>query len=174
MICTKYRNRISGKICCAPSQPKSPQNHRILRRFLWFSDLFSRVYFCDFLLTQTVTHTGKCPETTGERRRGVSSDPNVVRVENVLGHWTANAQAPGTATITVTAPDGRTGSVTITVQSAIPSSPAGESTAALTDNMAIRLELVRLINQTRVANGAAELPVSEALMNAAQACSNQR
>ena len=104
----------------------------------------------------------------------VSSDPNVVRVENVLGHWTANAQAPGTATITVTAPDGRTGSVTITVQSAIPSSPAGESTAALTDNMAIRLELVRLINQTRVANGVSELPVSEALMNAAQACSNQR
>ena len=104
----------------------------------------------------------------------VSSDPNVVRVENVLGHWTANAQAPGTATITVTAPDGRTGSVTITVQSAIPSSPAGESTAALTDNMEIRLELVRLINQTRVANGVSELPVSEALMNAAQACSNQR
>ena len=103
----------------------------------------------------------------------VSSDPNVVRVENVLGHWTANAQAPGTATITVTAPDGRTGSVTITVQSAIPSSPAGESTAALTDNMAIRLELVRLINQTRVANGVAELPVSEVLMNAAQACSDQ-
>ncbi|MDE7262163.1 MAG: CAP domain-containing protein, partial [Oscillospiraceae bacterium] len=45
----------------------------------------------------------------------VSSDPAVVRVGNVLGRWTATAQGPGTAVITVTAPDGRAGSVTITV-----------------------------------------------------------
>ncbi len=34
--------------------------------------------------------------------------------------------------------------------------------------------MIRLINQTRKANGVSELPVNEALMNAAQACSNQR
>ncbi len=104
----------------------------------------------------------------------VSSDPAVMRVENVLGHWTAKAQAPGKATVTVTAPDGRTGSVTITVEAAAPSSPAGESSAALTDNMEIRQEMIRLINQVRRENGVAELPVNEALMDAAQTCSNRR
>lgn len=74
----------------------------------------------------------------------------------------------------VTAPDGRTGSVTITVESATPAAPAQESSASLTDNMEIRQELIRLINQTRKANGAAELPVNEALMNAAQAISDKR
>ena len=34
--------------------------------------------------------------------------------------------------------------------------------------------MIRLINQTRKDNGVSELPVNEALMNAAQACSNQR
>lgn len=104
----------------------------------------------------------------------VSSNSAIVRVERVLGRWTATAQAPGTATITVTAPDGRTGSVTITVESATPAAPAQESSASLTDNMEIRQELIRLINQTRKANGAAELPVNEALMNAAQAISDKR
>lgn len=104
----------------------------------------------------------------------VSSNPAIVRVERVLGRWTATAQAPGTATITVTAPDGRTGSVTITVGSAAPAAPAQESSASLTDNMEKRQELIRLINQTRKANGAAELPVNEALMNAAQAISDKR
>ena len=34
--------------------------------------------------------------------------------------------------------------------------------------------MIRLINQTRKANGVSELPINEALMNAAQVCSNQR
>ncbi len=34
--------------------------------------------------------------------------------------------------------------------------------------------MIRLINQTRKDNGVSELPVNEALMNAAQACSNRR
>lgn len=104
----------------------------------------------------------------------VSSDPAVVRVERVLGRWTATAQAPGTATITVTAPDGLTGSVTITVESAALSAPAVESGAALTSSMEIRQELIRLINQTRKANGVPELPVSDALMDAAQTISDKR
>ena len=104
----------------------------------------------------------------------VSSNPSVVRVESVLGRWTATAQAPGMAIITATAPDGRIGSVTITVKSAVSPSPASENAATLTDNMEIRQELIRLINQTRKANGVSELPVSEALMNAAQTCSDKR
>ena len=34
--------------------------------------------------------------------------------------------------------------------------------------------MIRLINQTRAANGVPELPVSEALMSAAQTCSDRR
>ncbi len=105
----------------------------------------------------------------------VSSDPAVVRVGNVLGRWTATAQGPGTAVITVTAPDGRAGSVTITVKSVEPAqstiSDETDDTAAYSE---VRQELVRLINQTRKANGVAELPVSDALMSAAQACSDSR
>ena len=73
----------------------------------------------------------------------VSSDPDIVRVGNVLGRWTATAQNPGTATITVTTPDGRTGSVTITVESAesVVSGEA-EDPAAYSE---VRQELVRLI-----------------------------
>jgi len=40
--------------------------------------------------------------------------------------------------------------------------------------MEIQQEMIRLINQTRKANGVSELPVNEALMNAAQACSDRR
>ena len=105
----------------------------------------------------------------------VSSDPDIVRVGNVLGRWTATAQGPGTAVITVTAPDGRAGSVTITVKSVEPAqstiSDETDDTAAYSE---VRQELVRLINQTRKANGVAELPVSDALMSAAQACSDSR
>ena len=34
--------------------------------------------------------------------------------------------------------------------------------------------MIRLINQTRKDNGVSELPVNDALMNAAQTCSNRR
>lgn len=110
------------------------------------------------------------PNTAGDSV--VSSDPDVVRVGNVLGHWTATAQSPGTAAITVTAPDGGTGSVTITVVSAESAAPDDEENAA--DYSEVRQELVRLVNQTRAANGVEELPVSDALMTAAQACSDSR
>ncbi len=40
--------------------------------------------------------------------------------------------------------------------------------------MEIRQEMIRLINQTLKTNGMSEPPANEALMNAAQACSNRR
>ncbi|MCI9403536.1 MAG: CAP domain-containing protein, partial [Oscillospiraceae bacterium] len=50
-----------------------------------------------------------------------------------------------------------------TVTSSNPDTVAVEQ--VLTDNMEIRQEMIRLINQTRKANGVSELPVNEALMN---------
>ena len=86
--------------------------------------------------------------------------------------WVAVAKAEGTAEITATATDGQTSGVTITVVSAESAVPdAVDETAAYSE---VRQELIRLINQTRAANGVSELPVSEALMTAAQSCSDRR
>ena len=107
-----------------------------------------------------------------------SSDPDTVAVEQVLTFWVAVAKGSGTAVITASNSTGECGSVTLTVGAAADSAPlevpASGDSAGLTDNLEIRQEMICLINQTRKANGVSELPVNEALMNAAQACSNQR
>ncbi|WP_300861574.1 CAP domain-containing protein [uncultured Oscillibacter sp.] len=106
-----------------------------------------------------------------------SSDPDTVAVEQVLTFWVAVAKAEGTAEITASNSAGERGSVTLTVGSTAPITPeppdSGDS-SDLTDNLEIRQEIIRLINQTRKTNEVPELPVNEALMNAAQACSNRR
>lgn len=67
--------------------------------------------------------------------------------------------------------------MTLTVSSTtpiIPETPSDGDSTSLTDNLEIRQEIIRLINQTRKDNGVAELPINEALMNAAQICSSRR
>ena len=101
-----------------------------------------------------------------------SSAPDIVAVEQVLTFWVAVAKSEGTAEITAANRAGVSGTLTLTVGSA--NAPARPDSANQPENMEIRQELIRLINQTRKANGVSELPVSEALMNAAQVCSNRR
>ena len=107
-----------------------------------------------------------------------SSDPDTVAVEQVLTFWVAVAKGAGTAEITASNSTGECGSMTLTVGAAADSAPlevpASGDSAGLTDNMEIRQEMIRLINQTRKDNGVSELSVNDALMNAAQACSNRR
>ena len=106
-----------------------------------------------------------------------SSDPDTVAVEQVLTFWVAVAKTVGTAEITASNSAGEHGTVMLTVSSAAPTAsetPTSMDSANLTDNMEIRQEMIRLINQTRKDNGVSELPVNEALMNAAQALSDQR
>ena len=106
-----------------------------------------------------------------------SSDPDTVAVEQVLTFWVAVAKGSGTAVITASHSAGECGNVTLTVSSEVPTAPeipVSVDSASLTDNLEICQEMIRLINQTRKANGVSELPVSEALMNAAQACSDRR
>lgn len=106
-----------------------------------------------------------------------SSDPDTVAVEQVLTFWVAVAKGAGAAEITASNSAGECGSMTLTVGSAAPAAPeapASMDSASLTDNLEIRQEMIRLINQTRKANGVSELPVSEALMTAAQSCSDRR
>ena len=106
-----------------------------------------------------------------------SSAPDTVAVEQVLTFWVAVAKAEGSAEITASNSAGESGAVTLTVGPATPDTPeapADGNSVSLTDNLEIRQEMIRLINQTRKANGVSELPINEALMNAAQACSNRR
>ena len=105
------------------------------------------------------------PEYTAE-----SSNPEAITLERVLTYWVAVAKAEGTAEITVANKAGTTGSLTLTVEAAeTPSNPS----EALSANMDIRLEMVRLINEVRRENGLAGLPMDESLMNAAQDVSGQ-
>ena len=104
----------------------------------------------------------------GAEYEASSSDPEVVALERVLTYWVAVAKTEGTAEITVTGKTGATGSLMLTV------GPAETSAEIdLSENMEIRLEMVRLINDVRRENGLAELPKNEALMNAAQDISSQ-
>ena len=103
-----------------------------------------------------------------------SGNPEAVAIERVMTYWVAVAKAEGTAEITVTGRAGDTGSLTLTV-----GTPKADSASApsdgidLTANMELRQETIRLINEIRRENGAAELEVNESLMNAAQDCSAQ-
>ena len=104
-----------------------------------------------------------------------SSNPDTVAVEQVLTFWVAVAKSEGTAEITVSNNSRECGAVTLTVGAAAdPAPPVEDDNTGLTDNMEIRQEMIRLINQTRKVNGVSELSVNEALMNAAQVCSNRR
>lgn len=104
---------------------------------------------------------------SGPAYSAASSNPEVVAIEQVLTFWVAVAKAEGTAEIVVS--DGNnTGKLTLTI------SPAQAPAAIdLNANMDIRLKMVQYINEVRRANGKAELPVNEALMNAAQDVSSQ-
>ncbi|USF28381.1 hypothetical protein N510_003340 [Firmicutes bacterium ASF500] len=103
-----------------------------------------------------------------------SSDPDTVAVEQITGFWVAVAKSEGTANITAANRAGERGTLTLTVGSGAPAAPAVVDGPSPTEEPDVRQELVRLINQTRKANGVAELPVSEALMTAAQTLSDQR
>jgi len=106
-----------------------------------------------------------------------SSDPDTVAVEQMLTFWVDVAKAEGTAEITAFNSAGEHGSIMLTVGPAAlitPETSASGDSTNLTDNLETRQEMIRLISQTRKDNGVSELPVSEALMNAAQVCSDRR
>lgn len=101
----------------------------------------------------------------------VSSDTAVVTLQEMFGYWVMTAKGPGVATVTVTGPEGRTGSITVTVK---PATPTEQEPLVIPDPepySEMRLELVRLVNEARKANGVGELAINDALMNAAQICS---
>ena len=102
----------------------------------------------------------------------VSTQPNVIRIENASGFWTAIAVSSGTSDVVVTDQHGQTATLTLTVVDGKQGASIPESGASQTD--AARQEIVRLVNQVRRENGAPELTVNAALMDAAQHCASLR
>ena len=102
-----------------------------------------------------------------------SSDPDTAAVEQVMGFWVAVAKAEGSVEITAVNRAGESGTLTLTIGSDTPSAPDTTDGPSPTEEPDVRQELIRLINQTRRANDVAELPVSEALMTAAQSLSDR-
>lgn len=107
----------------------------------------------------------------GAAQSVTSASPEIVTVENVGGFWVAVAQSDGTAVLTATDSHGETASLTLTVGNPAPAT--GVTPAPATELAEVRQEILRLVNEVRQENGVEELPVNEALMTAAQNCSEQ-
>ena len=104
-----------------------------------------------------------------------SSDPAVLAVEQVSGHWVIQGKAPGAAIVTVTTPSGAQGMLSVTVQSGDTAGTSAEDTSSeLNANMEIREEIIALVNQIRREHGVRELSADQSLMDAAQVCASRR
>ena len=93
-----------------------------------------------------------------------SSDPDTVAVEQVMSCWVAVAKSEGSVEITASNQAGETGALTLTVGPDAPQAPTTGDSPDQREVSDVRLELVRLVNETRRENGVAELTVNEALM----------
>lgn len=111
----------------------------------------------------------------GTAQSVTSASPEIVTVENVGGYWVAIAKSDGTAILTATDSHGETATLTLTVGDPTPadSQTTAEAPAPVTELDEVRQEIIRLANEVRRENGAAELPVNDALMDAAQTCSDR-
>jgi len=107
----------------------------------------------------------------GAAQTVTSASPEIVTVENVGGFWVAVAKSDGTAVLTATSRTGETASLTLTVGTPAPST--AETPAPVTELDEVRQEIIRLANEVRRENGAAELVANNALMDAAQTCSDR-
>nr|WP_326183637.1 CAP domain-containing protein [uncultured Oscillibacter sp.] len=100
-----------------------------------------------------------------------SASPEIVTVENAGGLWAAVAKSDGTAVLTVTGIHGETASLTLTVGD--PALSTAKAPAPAADLEEAWQEIIRLTNEVRLKNGAAELQANDALMDAAQTCSDR-
>lgn len=102
----------------------------------------------------------------------VSSNPEILTVEQIAGNWVAVAKSPGTASIFVVAADGEQGRLTITVSDVDEGRPAAGTDYA--DNLEIRTEILALVNQVRQEYGQSAAPADQSLMDAAQDYATRR
>ena len=102
----------------------------------------------------------------------VSSNPEILTVEQIAGNWVAVAKSPGTASIFVVTADGEQVRLTITVSDVDEGRPAAGTDYA--DNLEIRTEILALVNQVRQEYGQSAAPADQSLMDAAQDYATRR
>ena len=102
----------------------------------------------------------------------VSSNPEILTVEQIAGNWVAVAKSTGTASIFVVTADGEQGRLTITVSDVDEGRPAAGTDYA--DNLEIRTEILALVNQVRQEYGQSAAPADQSLMDAAQDYATRR
>lgn len=108
---------------------------------------------------------------SGAAQSVTSASPEIVAVENVGGFWVAAAKSDGTAVLTATDSHGETACLTLTVGNPTPST--SEVPVPVMELDEVRREIIRLANEVRQENGAEELSINDALMDAAQTCSDR-
>ena len=98
----------------------------------------------------------------------ISSDPDVLAVEQVAGNWVAVAKSPGSAKVSVITSCGEQGSLMLTVPDDVGDGQASGTGTDYTDNLEIREEIIVLVNQVRQERGLSTVPANQSLMDAAQ------
>lgn len=104
----------------------------------------------------------------------VSSNPDVIAVEQVSGNWVAVAKSPGSATIFAVTADGEHGNLVMIVPGDTGDLTESETGTDYSDNLEIREEILTLVNQVRQEYGLSVAPADQSLMEAAQDYATRR
>lgn len=104
----------------------------------------------------------------------VSSNPDVLAVEQIAGNWVAVAKSPGSARVFAVTADGEQGNLTVTVSGAVGDRPDFGTGTDYADNLEVRKEILALVNQVRQEYGLSTAPAEQSLMDAAQDYATRR
>ena len=114
------------------------------------------------------TRSGLIVSPSEEVKELVSSNPDVITVEQVSGNWVAVAKSPGSARISAVTADGERGNLVMIVPGDTGGLTDPGTGADYSDNLEIREEILTLVNQVRQEYGLPAAPADPSLMDAAQ------
>lgn len=114
------------------------------------------------------TRSGLIVSSSEEVKELVSSNPDVITVEQVSGNWVAVAKSPGSARIFAVTADGERGNLVMIVPGDTGGLTDSVTGTDYSDNLEIREEILTLVNQVRQEYGLPAAPADPSLMDAAQ------
>ena len=120
------------------------------------------------------TRSGLIVSPSEEVKELVSSNPDVITVEQVSGNWVAVAKSPGSARIFAVTADGERGNLVMIVPGDTGGLTDPGTGADYSDNLEIREEILTLVNQVRQEYGLPAAPADPSLMDAAQDYATRR
>lgn len=120
------------------------------------------------------TRSGLIVSPSEKVKELVSSNPDVIAVEQVSGNWVAVAKSPGSARIYAVTADGEQGHLVICVSGNTGSLLDPNTETDYADNLEVREEILALVNQVRLEHGLSVAPADQSLMEAAQDYATRR